>query len=180
MRQKTYRIALGGVLSAMAVVFMMMGGIFPFAQFCGPMLACLCVMLFLVECGNRSAFFMYLTVSLLSFFLSPDLESVMLFIFFIGWYPILKVFLETRVKSRFLQMAVKLTALCVCVGLAYYTLLNLMAVPSLTEEFAEYTTVMLIVLILMGVVAFILVDVCLTRTAALYLNRFREKLVRDD
>ena len=48
MREKTYRIALGGVLSALAAVFMMMGGIFPFAQFCGPAMACICVMISIV------------------------------------------------------------------------------------------------------------------------------------
>ena len=180
MREKTYRIALGGVLSAMAVVFMLMGAIFPFAQFCGPVLAAVCVMIFLVECGVKWAFFMYLTVSFLSFLLSPDLESAMLFTCFVGWYPILKVQLETKLRSRFLQMVIKITALCVCVGASYYLLLRILSVPALVEEFSDYSALMLGTVIVMGIIAFILVDICLTRMANVYLNRFRQKVVRDN
>ena len=179
MRKKTYRTALGGVLSALAAVFMMMGGIFPFAQFCGPVMACLCVMIFLVECGARWAFFMYLAVTGISLLISPDQESVMLFAMFLGWYPMLKMLLETKVRSRALQIILKLLALDVCVGAAYWILLKLLAVPALLEEFSGYSGIMLAVLVIMGNVTFILVDICLSRIAVLYLYRFREKLVRD-
>ena len=178
MREKTYRIALGGVLTALAAVFMMMGGIFPFAQFCGPAMACLCVMVFLVECGPKWAFFMYLAVSGVALMVSPDLESVMLFVCFLGWYPLLKMLLELKVKSRALQLVLKLLAMAVCVGLMYYALLKIFPVAALVEEFAGYSLGFLLLLVLMAAVAFLLIDVCLSRVAVLYLKKFREKLIR--
>ena len=177
MKEKTYRVALGGVLSALAAVFMMMGGIFPFAQFCGPAMACICVMIFLVECGPKWAFFMYLAVSGVALLVSPDLESVLLFVCFLGWYPLLKMLLETKVRSRALQLVLKLAAMAVCVGLMYYALLKIFPVAALVEEFAGYGAGFLVLLILMASVAFLLIDVCLSRMAVLYLRKFREKLV---
>lgn len=177
MREKTYRTALGGILAALASLFMLMGGVFPFAQFAGPCLASVAVMIFLTECGRKWAFFMYLAVSGVSVLVSPDLEGVLLFICFIGWYPILKVTVE-KLGRNILVWLIKVLSLDICVGLMYYVLLRIVAVPALLNEFAEYTSFTLIVLILMANASFVLLDIALTRIGVAYLLRFRQKLVR--
>ena len=49
------KIALSGVLCALAIAVMMLGGMIPLATFCCPAIAGLCLIPIFVECGERTA-----------------------------------------------------------------------------------------------------------------------------
>lgn len=56
MRQKkSGQIAFGGVMAGLALVVMLLGGIFPLATFCAPAIGGALVMLAAAECGARLA-----------------------------------------------------------------------------------------------------------------------------
>lgn len=157
-RTPASRIALGGVLAALAVVIMSLGGLIPVMTYVSPMLCALLLKIVLELCGVRIAWAWYGAVALLSALLSADKEAAAVFIF-LGYYPIVKPKLD---GLRFPWLW-KLVLFNVSVGVMYFLLLQLFGMAQLRAEFEEFSTVMLTVMLLMGNVTFFLLDRLLRR-----------------
>ena len=92
------QMALCGVLAALAVSTMVLGGLFPAATYFCPVLACLMLVPVTQTCGRRIAWAWYGAVAILSCLLCPDVEASALFVF-LGYYPIVKGRLD-RIRLR--------------------------------------------------------------------------------
>ena len=88
-RTNTRRLALCGMLAALAVALMFLGGTVAFATIACPVLASLVLIPVYAECGSRWGGLWFLAVAALSVLLAPEKESAILFIFF-GYYPMLR------------------------------------------------------------------------------------------
>lgn len=175
-RKHTRRTALCGVFGALAVVLMLMGGILPLASFLAPALAGLCVVPVAVEFGLKSGILVYVVVSALAGLFCPNVEAVCIYIFLLGYYPLLKVRLD-RIRRRPLRMAAKL-ALFNCVIAAMYTLLLVvLPVPALQADTAGIALPMVVTLLVMGNVTFFIYDAALCNVFRLYLCRIRPRIL---
>ena len=150
--------ALGGVMAALAVVIMTLGGLIPLATYVCPMLCILLMKTVLDVCGSRVAWGWYGAVAILSLLLGPDKEAAAVFVF-LGYYPIIKPKLE-NMKLAWLWKATVFNA---SIFLMYWVLLNLFGMAQLASEFRELGSAMLIVTLLMGNLCFFLVDKLLDR-----------------
>lgn len=157
-RSKASDMALGGVLAALAVVIMSLGGLIPAATFVCPMLCMLIVTIVLKRCGRRTAWAWYGAVAILSLLLSPDKEAAAVFVF-LGYYPILKPKLDS-LPCKWLWKALLFNA---AILLMYWLLMNLFGMAELTEEFAEMGVVMTVITLILGNVCFFLLDFVLSR-----------------
>ena len=81
MRRKSRRMALCGIMVALAIVIMLMGGVIPLATFCCPVLASLTLIPVLMESGKKWTLMAYAATAALGLMLSPDKESALLFAF---------------------------------------------------------------------------------------------------
>lgn len=147
------RMALGGMLAALAVVIMSLGGLIPVATYVSPMLCAVLLQMVLLSCGARVAWAWYGAVALLAALLSPDKEAAAVFVF-LGYYPIVKPKLD-RTRPAWLWKGVLFNC---SIGVMYFLLLRLLGMAELGEEFAEFGIVMLLVLLAMGNVTFFLLD----------------------
>lgn len=145
--------ALGGVLAALAVVIMSLGGLVPVATYVSPMLCAILLQPVLLSCGVRIAWAWYGAVALLSVLLSPDKEAAAVFVF-LGYYPIVKPKLDKR-KPSWLWKGILFNGSIIVM---YVLLLKLFGMAELGEEFQEFGLVMLLVLLIMGNVTFFLLD----------------------
>ncbi len=177
MREKTYRTALGGILSALAVTFLFLGSVFPFAEIAGPALASVCVMITALEFSSRAALLVYAAVSAVSLIIVPDKESVLLFIFFFGWFPLLKIAVDPRLKPA-VSVLVKIAAFNISIFLMYWLILKVFVMDSVAAEFSDYSSVMYVSLIVLSNITVLIMDYAFSKIAFLYLNVWRKKLVR--
>lgn len=145
--------ALGGVMAALAVVVMCMGGLIPIATFICPMACMLLLVVVIARCGNRVSWAWYGAVSILSLLLGPDKEAAAVFVF-LGYYPILKPKMD-RLPLRWLW---KLIFFNVVILVMYWLLLNVFGMAELVDEFAEMGTILTVVTLLMGNVTFFMLD----------------------
>lgn len=157
-RSKASDMALGGVLAALAVVIMSLGGLIPAATFVCPMLCMLILTIVLKRCGRRTAWAWYGAVAILSLLLGPDKEAAAVFVF-LGYYPILKPKLDS-LPCKWLWKALFFNA---AILLMYWLLMNLFGMAELTEEFAEMGALMTAVTLILGNVCFFLLDLVLSR-----------------
>ena len=155
--QKAKQIALGGLLAAMAVVVMSLGGMIPIATYVCCVICMLLEKNVLMFCGRRIALAWYGAVAVLGVLLGTDKEAAAVFAF-IGYYPILKPLFE---KIKF-AIILKLTYFNVMILTLYWCLIHLLGMNQLASEFGEFGKIGLIILILLGNATFILVDRLLT------------------
>ena len=151
-------IALGGVLAALAVVIMSLGGMIPTATFVCPMVCCIILEMVRRICGVRVAWAWYGAVALLGLLMSPDKEAAAVFVF-LGYYPILKPIFD---RSR-LRLLWKLLFFNAAILAMYWLLMNLFGMVELAEDWAELGFVMTVVMLVLGNVTFFLLDVVLGR-----------------
>ena len=157
MRNNSKRIALCGMLAAVAVVIMCLGGLIPVATYACPMLCCLTQFLVLRFCGRRLAWTWFLVVSILSLLMGPDKEAAMVFLA-VGGYPMLKPVLENK----------RLGALLKCVYfnfsilLVYIVMIYIIGLQEVAAENLEFGLLGLGVILLLGNLTFFMLDKLLT------------------
>ena len=123
------RMALGGVLAALAVVIMSLGGLIPIATYVTPMLCAMLLQAVLLTCGTRVAWAWYGAVALLGLLLCPDKEAAAVYVF-LGYYPIVKPKLD-GLKPAWLW---KVLMFNVRIGLKYVLQLQVFGMAELSAE----------------------------------------------
>jgi len=146
-------VAFGGILAALAVVIMSLGGMIPVATFVCPMLCMLLLKSVLGRCGNRIAWAWYGCVAILSILLSPDKEAAAVFAA-LGYYPICKPKLD-RMPLSWLW---KLIFFHVVILALYWLLMNVFGLEQISAELSQMGAIMTVVTLLLGNICFILLD----------------------
>lgn len=152
-RRKAYEIALGGVLAALAVVIMALGGMIPVATFVCPMLCMVLLKAVLQRCEDRIAWAWYGAVAILSVLLSPDKEAAAVFVA-LGYYPILKPKMD-KLPLKWLWKGIYFNAVIL---LMYWLLMHAFGMAQVAAEFAEMGAVMTGITLVLGNMCFFLLD----------------------
>lgn len=149
--------ALGGVMAALALVVMCLGGMIPLATYVCPMFCAVLLMVVLKKTSGRVAWAWYGAVSILSMLLGLDKEAAAVFVF-LGYYPILKPWLD----KRRLSVLWKLVLFNVSILAMYSVLIYVFGLADLAAEFEELGMVMTIVTLVLGNATLFMMDVLLT------------------
>ena len=158
MRQNnTKKIALGGMLAAVAVVIMCLVGYIPVATYVCPMLCCATAFVVLRFCGKRIAWPWYAVVSVLALLMGPDKEAAIVFVA-IGYYPLMKSWFD----SHRLSVLLKLLYFKSAILLAYGMMIYLLGMQEVAAENMEFGVAGLMIILLLGNITFLLLDRLLT------------------
>ena len=157
-RNSAKEIALGGLMAALAIVIMCLGGLIPFATFVCPMLCCMITKVVLSMCGKRIAWAWYGAVAILSVLMAPDKEAAAVFVF-LGYYPIVKLWMDKQRPSWLWKCLLFNCAIL----LMYWLLIHILGLSEIANDYEEAGTVMTIVMLLLGNVTFFMLDLVLGR-----------------
>ena len=150
-------IALSGMLAAVAVVIMSLGGLIPIATYVCPMLCTMTQFVVLRFCGKKIGWTWFVVVSILSLLMGPDKEAVFVFLA-IGYYPLLKGTFE---KFK-LQLVFKLSFFNAAIFIVYSFMIYLLGMQEVAAENMEFGLAGLVLILVMGNLTFILLDRLLT------------------
>ena len=168
--------ALTGMLCALAVVIMMLGGVIPLATFCCPALAGLMLIPVFVECGEKLSWCAYAAIAALSLILCPDKEAALL-LAFIGYYPILRWRLD-QLRSGFVRVIAKLGVFNLAVAAMYALSILVLQMDQILREYQEMGLALTVACLLVGNVTLLLYDRLIAIMTALYVNRLRGRLMK--
>lgn len=169
------RVAFCGLSAALMLVVMLLGTAVPLSTFLCPGIAGALSIPVLWEFGARSGMLLYAAVSILSLILAPDKEAAFLFVFLLGWYPILRPKLQ-HIPRKPLRALVKWVIFAAAICAVYALLLFVFTMPELTAEAADWTLPILVAMLLLGSATFLCYDILLGRLQLLYVARLRPKL----
>lgn len=171
--KKSKKVALCGVLSALAVVILL-AAYFPYLTFALPAIAGGLFMIPMVEMNAKWAFSAYGASAVLAAILFPQLESTWWFVGFFGYYPVMKSFLE-KPKSRLLEYVFKFLLFNASIVLVYLLVLALGMPLEGLELFGNYT---IHVLVLLANAMFVVYDIALSRVYYEYMRKLHTRITR--
>lgn len=176
-RRKSGRIALCGVMCALAMTLMLGGSVLPFATFCAPAVSGVLLVPVAMECGMRLAWVSYAALSMLSVLFVPDKESAFIFVFLLGHYPLLKAYLQ-RIPWRWLRAVVKTAVFNGLVFACYGLMLYILPIQAIVQEFAQTAPAALAGLLALANLCFWVYDAALNNLIRAYAVRVRPLLRR--
>lgn len=171
MREST-KAALGGIVSAMAVVIMLSTYLSPFLVYTAPPFAGLLMLITVNELGYKWSTGVYFTVSVLSIFLIADKESAVFYSMFFGYYPILSVFLQTKIKNKKIRYVLKLLIYNIAVTIAFLICTFVLAIDY--DDF-ENTTIFIVSFVLLMNLLFVAYDMLVDRLQILYMLKIHKR-----
>ena len=151
-------VAFSGLLAALAMAIMYLGGLIPLSTYICPMLCSLICFIVLHFCGKRLTWAWYFAISLLCMLVGPDKEAALAFLF-LGYYPIVKQCLDAK-KFRWLWKALLFNT---AVGLIYLFQVYIMGIDVSAAEFQGVGLFWLLLLLVLGNATFFLMDKLLNK-----------------
>lgn len=137
MRDISYRVALGGIVSALCIVTMFLAGVLPVLYLLLPGIAGILLMIIAVEVNTPWAFLTYIAVSLLSMFITFDKEAALIFIMLFGHYPILRAYIQ-KIPVKTLRLIAKLSVFNICIIGYFYVTVYLFGLKDLLEQLDDF------------------------------------------
>lgn len=175
MNRTSYKVALGGIISALCLVSMFLTGVIPILSLALPMVAGTLMMIVKEEVSTEWAFLTYTAVSLLSLFVTFDKESSIMFIFLFGLYPILKTMFD-KIKPKFLRGFFKLLYYNVSVTIAFQITFKLFGMEELADQMNKYLEHGMLILLIATNPVFLMYDYVLGNLIEIYYKKLKPKI----
>lgn len=164
------KIAICGIISAISIVTMFITAVIPVATYAIPAICGAYLIVILVEIGRKQAMLVYVAVSILSIFLTPDRQAALLYIIIFGYYPIYKSIIEEKfnlVNEIMLKGAVFIVAVAIMFAIT--------GILSGFEAVKAFPIWVYITGALLSILTFISYDYCLTLIIDSYNNKIKKK-----
>ncbi len=161
--------ALCGVLAALAVTVMVLGGVIPVATYCTPLLAAIMLIPVLEQCGKKLAWAWFVSVAVLASLLCPDTEAAILF-WCIGHYPIVRQDLN-RIRVKALRIPAKLLVFNLALVLMAALMSLVFGLGQVMENLLQDGPWVFVLTLLLGNGVFLLTDQVLHRIGAIFRRR---------
>lgn len=172
--RESSKTALGGVIAALSLTIMLLTYLSPVLTYTVPPAAGLLLVIILSEISPAWAIATYAATGLLSLFLLADKEAAMMYVAFFGYYPILRVFLDEKIKLKPLRFFIKLIIFNVSVAVTVLVCSYVFAVDY--SEFGKFGNWFMIFFAVCFNIIFLFYEFLIEKLIYLYKNHFRSKL----
>ncbi len=171
MRNVSYRVALGGIVSSLCLLCMFLSGIMPMFYLILPMIAGILLMIIAEEVSLSWAWLTYISVGILSLFITADKESALVFIMIFGHFPIIRLHLE-KIKFKILRWLIKLVIFNACALSFFYVTVYIFGIKQMLEEMNEIGRYGAVILLILCNIIFVLYDLNLYLMYSIYKVKF--------
>ena len=165
------KLALSSILAALGTATITIGSFFEILDLTLAVVASFFALFAYLEIGRRYSLMIYLATSLLSFIIAPSKFCASAYLFFFGFYPLIKPLCERlpKIPSYVLKLLIFNSLLSLLIAVSIYVL----GLPPAEFGFS-------LIVYVLGNAAFILYDEALTRLVYLYELKLRKRLIKSD
>lgn len=126
--KKTKITALSGMLAALTVLFLFFGSVVQILAYVAPFISGLIMIILINNVNKRSAWTVFAVSSLVAVFLLPDKECALTYVFFFGWYPMVKDSFD-KIKIKILRIVAKFAVYNVAVVFSQLVCIYVFGIP---------------------------------------------------
>ena len=123
---KSKKISLGAITTMISVVLMYATSILPTAKLFLLSLSSFLIAILIIEAGKSTAMISFIATSILSFILIPNKLILIPFILFLGYYPIVKLYIES-IDNLLVEWVLKIIVFNVAMCVNYILFINVFA-----------------------------------------------------
>lgn len=171
--KNTKKITLCGMVAALSVVIMLTS-YFPYLTYAIPAIAGLFMIVPLIECGVVWSFGTYIVSAVITFIVG-ETEAKILYVLFLGYYPILKSLIE-KINRQTIEWVVKLVCFNLAAVAFYYVSSFLFSISF--DDFASWGKYGALIFLALCNVVFVLYDIGISRIASYYMINLHDKVKR--
>ncbi len=154
-----FKIAYCGIIVALSAVIML-AALIPSLTYLLPAISGICIWTVSEQLDRKWGFLAYAASALLCFLLIPEIEADLYYLFFFGYYPLVKEPLH-KIKPKLLSFATRLGVFNVSVVIAFFILSRIMNLEQILEGLEGFGDMAVYVLWGAANVAFVVYDLCL-------------------
>ena len=166
-----YSIAVGAVMSALAIIIMEFGALLEVADLTGAMVASLVVWFLQIEFKTSVALSSFFVISILSFILLPSKLPGFYFVLLYGWYPVFKYRFKNKSAKKRLNLILK------CIAWAIAALLQEILARNLLGYIQNKAVTAAIIALVF--ITYFLYDIFLTKIAIIYHFKWRKYIFKN-
>ncbi len=169
------KIVVCGLVSALCTAIIIMYEIIPVGMYILPAISGIIILAMAIEFGFKCGLEIFLITSVLSLMLSGDKSAAIFFIILFGYYPLLKIKIETlKLNMNIVKLAIKLAVFNLAIILEYWISIKLFGVPE--ESLMLFGIYMPHVLLIMANITFLMYDRCIIICMYVYVHKIRGKI----
>ncbi len=173
----SYIVSLCGIMCGLSLVMMFFLSMIPAFEYISPAVSGILLWVVYERLGAKYGIISYIAVGILCLMFTPNYEASMMYIFLLGYYPILRDYI-TRLPNVVLRLIVKLLVYGAAAVACYWLLINLFNMKQLLEDIGEMGEYGAYILLGMGAVAFLLYDMFLGLYRPFYDQILKPKIQR--
>ncbi len=166
MKASTKKIALAAVMAALCVIILFLGSVISVLDLSSAALTSIVIVLCVIELDGLYPWLVWAVSSTLSLLLLPDKFGALVFLVFVGYYPMAKRFFERF--SKLLQWILKVLFFNLALSLIIFFSKSVLGLQESPVEFS-------IIVYLICNLTFIIYDIALTRLITLYVIKLRSR-----
>jgi len=168
--KKTKKMTFAAIMAAIAAAVMLVSW-FPYLTYAIPALAGLFIMITVIETNLKMAIGAYIA-SAFPVFLWAEKESMILYIMFFGYYPIVKALTE-KIRKPIIEWVIKISVFNLAVVSAYFLFSGIIGVT--LEEFEIVGKYGALIFLAAANVVFVLYDIAVSRMSMFYFAVIKPK-----
>ncbi len=167
--KKVKKTALAGIFTALSVVIMFIGSVIETLDMTVSAIASFVTLLAVIELRSYYPVLIYIASSVLGLLVLPNKYGVLIYCLFYGFYPMLKIKLERKIKARPLLFFVKLLIFA-----ASQSATELLWLFVFANGASDGTLPIIIATVSLALVTFVIFDFALSYLAAAYMLKWRK------
>lgn len=171
----SYIVSLCGIMSGLALVMMFFLSMVPAFEYISPAVSGILIWVIRERLGVKYGIVSYIAVGILCMLITPNYEASMMYVFLLGYYPILREY-YMKLPNGVLRWAAKLSNYTIAAVICYWLLINLFGMTQLLEDMGEFGEYGQWVLLGMGAFAFVMYDIFLGLFAPFYERVLKPKI----
>ncbi len=171
--KKTKITALSGMLAALTVLLLFFGSVVQIFAYVAPLISGLIMIILINNVNKRSAWTVFVVSSLVAVFLLPDKECALTYVFFFGWYPMVKDSFD-KIKIKILRIVAKFAVYNVAVVFSQLVCIYVFGIP-FDNVFGVWG---IVILLLLANLLFALYDRLFVLLSFIYMKKYYSKVKR--
>lgn len=169
--KKSVQISMAGVITALSIVLLYFGGTIWIFAYIMPVFTGMLGIIIVQSINRKTAFIIYVCVSILSLILLSDKECALTYIFFFGYYPIIIDSIK-KIKNKVFNVIFRFFIFNTAIISSQLVCIYVFLIP--IDDFpGKYG---IIILILLANILFILYEKLLDAANLIYVKKYRKRI----